>query len=51
MIKNKTRRNFFKKNLIMIFSLSFFNLNFITDKFNKKLKKKKNFIWYLNEND
>ena len=49
MNKNKDRRNFIKKNLMVLFSLPFLNL--ITDKIKKKLKKRKNFIWYLNEHD
>jgi hypothetical protein len=51
MNKNKPRRNFIKKNLMMLFSLSFLNFDFITNKLKKKLKKRKNFVWYLNEND
>ena len=49
MNKNKDRRNFIKKNLMVLFSLPFLYL--ITDKIKKKLKKRKNFIWYLNEHD
>tara|TARA_B100001173_G_scaffold250198_1_gene220964 strand:- start:806 stop:961 length:156 start_codon:yes stop_codon:yes gene_type:complete len=51
MNKNKPRRNFIKKNLMLLFSLSFLNFDLIASKFKKKLKKRKNFIWYLNEND
>jgi hypothetical protein len=51
MKKNKDRRNFIKKNLMLLFSMSFLNLNLITNKLKKKLKKRKNFIWYLNEYD
>jgi hypothetical protein len=51
MKKNKDRRNFIKKNLMMLFFLPFLNLTLITDKFKKKLKKRNEFIWYLNEND
>tara|TARA_B110000438_G_scaffold235098_1_gene231703 strand:- start:918 stop:1073 length:156 start_codon:yes stop_codon:yes gene_type:complete len=51
MNKNKDRRSFIKKNLMVLFSLPFLNLNLITDKLKKKLKKRKNFIWYLNEYD
>jgi hypothetical protein len=51
MNKNKYRRDFITKNLMMLFFLPFLNLNLITDKLKKKLKKKKNFIWYLNEYD
>ncbi len=52
MSKNKPRRNFIKKNLAILFSFSFFNLNLISSHLKTKvLKKKKNFIWYLNEND
>ena len=51
MKKNKDRRNFIKKNLMLLFYMSFLNLNLITNKLKKKLKKRKNFIWYLNEYD
>jgi len=52
MNKNKLRRNFIKKNLTLLFSFSFFNLSLIiSDLKIRVLKKKKNFIWYLNEND
>jgi len=51
MDKNKNRRNFIKKNFIMLFTLPFLSLNLITNKLKKKLKKRKNFIWYLNEYD
>ena len=51
MNKNKDRRSLIKKNLIVLFSITFLNLNLITDKLKKKLKKRKNFIWYLNEHD
>ena len=52
MNKNKSRRNFIKKNLTILFSLSFFSLGFIINNLKiKVLKKKKNFIWYLNKND
>ena len=43
MNKNKTRRNFIKKNLIVLFSLSFLNFNLFSNKLRKKLKKRKNF--------
>ena len=52
MNKNKPRRNFIKKNLALFFSFSLLNLNLIT--YNLKsgiLRKKRNFIWYLNKND
>ena len=51
MKKNKDRRNFIKKNLMLLFSMSFLNLNLITNKLKNKLKKRKKFIWYLNEYD
>ena len=52
MNKNNTRRNFVKKNLILLFSFSFLNLSLVVSNLKSKiLKKKKNFIWYLNEND
>ena len=52
MNKNKTRRNFIKKNLILLFSFSIFKINFSIPYFKtQKLRKRKNFIWYLNEND
>ena len=52
MNKNNTRRNFIKQNLILLFSFSFLKLNFIASNLKSiVLKKKKNFIWHLNEND
>ena len=52
MNKNKPRRNFIKKNLTILFSFSFFNLDLIINSLKTRvLKKKKNFIWYLNEDD
>ena len=51
MNKNKSRRNFIKKNLIVLFSLSFLNFDVVTNNLKKKLKKRKNFIWYLDKND
>ena len=51
MNKNKDRRSFIKKNLMVLISISFLNLNLITNKLKKKLKKRKDFIWYLNEYD
>jgi hypothetical protein len=52
MNKNNNRRNFIKKNLILLFSFSFMNLNLVLSNLKVLvLKKKNNFIWYLNEND
>ena len=52
MNKNKARRFFLKKNLILLFSFSFFNMSFLVDNIKTKiLKKKKKFIWHLNKND
>ena len=52
MNNNNNRRNFIKKNLILLFSFSFMNLNLVLSNLKVLvLKKKNNFIWYLNEND
>ena len=51
MKKNKSRRNFIKKNLIVLISLSFLNINTVNNNLEKKLKKRKNFIWYLGKSD
>ena len=52
MNKNNNRRNFIKKNLILLFSFSFINLNLVLSNLKSLiLKKKNNVIWYLNEND
>ena len=52
MNKKMLRRSFLKKNLLILASLVIFKLDLYTSYFKlKKLKKKRNFIWYLNVND
>tara|TARA_A100001011_G_C14267505_1_gene825410 strand:- start:1683 stop:1841 length:159 start_codon:yes stop_codon:yes gene_type:complete len=52
MNKNNNRRNFLKKNLILLLSFSFINLNiFLLNAKSLILKKKSNFVWFLNKND
>tara|TARA_B100001996_G_C18475962_1_gene521862 strand:+ start:129 stop:287 length:159 start_codon:yes stop_codon:yes gene_type:complete len=52
MNKYNNRRNFIKKNLILLFSFSFINLNLALSNLKSLiLKRKNNVIWYLNKND
>ena len=52
MNKYNNRRNFIKKNLVLLFSFSFINLNLVLSNFKSLiLKRKNNVIWYLNKND
>ena len=54
MNKNNPRRNFIKKNLMMLFSLSFLNFDFITNKLKKrdlisKLVRRRGRVYIINK--